>query len=657
VKTTVNKNLSSAGSNVIVTDIIMKGVIKITGYDENIDGLSNISRIYREFSVSYDSKEFSTWYPLTDVNLSAYINTDNPKDGFILKVKFTVTEKYDTNPIVIKDFEIKTITDGSEIEDIECNIEHAIEIDMGIIPDYKELGISTAKLNNTMNNYFNRASPFDVLYFRTEPDIDSVDPFLNEYSLYNTVNKGGTCIKVIVTDNKVPDPKHEYSEWGLDFDAFEIEINKDYFEEMFGKNMKPRNEDYMFFPTVNRMYYVHSNNLGRGINETATNYTLSLKKYDENTSVIKDGEALEFLKEHTISHEEIFIEQLTEEKIDMVNDQQNSLKTIADDVVRELVNEKMKIIDNPIYNNGTTLMKSFYNMCKVPFNEVAVKYKPSHKLLSGGSWSHISWINIPSEEDNLRTLNLISAERINFNTIKVVSDKVLSQLALKEYDSITRFGKTYDIESIIDDTTFTLNSRTDILSTEMDLFKKSVKNNLHTTVIGSSVFQINLYDRNKIQIRHGNTLWYLGGFTLSEDTWYNITINISDSHGYIGAYIWGLEERNITDSDPNSTRLTLIHKIEIPLVKGCIIIPEGSIACVAGSKIHMGNIRILKKAIDIEYQSYFSGNRTIKKASVAYIVDDSEVIFNLGVMGRGNTYLTERMETREKTSLGKDDRI
>ncbi len=667
----INKSFSKLGSNIIFTlERAFEGIADIISFDDSVDGLSNISRISREFAVTYDEKrgekgekrgerEWSIWYGVDETNLNANIDFNEKK--FWLKFRYSIVEKFDSNPININNIELSfNLKEGEESpfeEDLEFNIENAIEFNKDANIEFHKLGEGFIQLHNDMNNFLNREYGVDVFYFRTEPDLDTVDSFLNEYSLHHVQNPGGTCIKVVVPENIIPEPKHEYDEWGINFDIFEINISKDYFEEIFGAAKKPRNEDFMYFPFLNRMYYVSSNYLGHGVQESANFYVLSLKKYDENTSVIKDEETQEFLDENTVSHEDIFGDKELAEKQDIVNEQQNSMKTIADDVVRELIHESMEIKDDIVFNNGTILLKHHYDMQAITFDQIAVRYKLSHHLLEGESWGNAQWINIPELDPPTISLNIVDQERVDFNTIKVTFDREIKNVKLKEYDSIVRGNDIYDLISIVNDTTVLINSREDIDPMKLDNYFRSRKHNLHFTINDDITFSINLYDRRKLRIRLNNTLYDFDGLDLDYDKWYAPIINISNEHGYIGVYFWQLEQRGIGDLEKNSTRLINIYKKEISIEKDCIIIPKGSIPFIAGSDMLMSNVRILKQSIDHEFQSFFVGTRNVKNASLAFVIDDGEFVLNVGVAGRGFSYISERIEKREIQELGEDERL
>lgn len=631
----INKTLTKLGGNVIYTiETPFKNVDTIISYDDQIDGISNNSQITRYFAFSYGDDEWSIYHLVSDLNISSLV--DFTKE-FKLKFKFEVTTKFDELPIKIKTFDLNIREIG--VEEPICNPLNSLDFSKTATIDFLEIAKPYVQLHNEINFYLNNNYGQEVKYFRTEAEAESTDVFLNEYGIKNCVEE--KCIKVIIPDNKVPDPKHQYDEFGINFEEFEIHISKLYFEEQFGKDKKPRVEDFMLFPKLNRMYYIYTMYLGRGINESANFYVCSLKKYDDNTSVIKSEEVQNLIESETLSHEKIFSEQLNEEKVDMVNDQQNTQKTITQDIVRDEISEVMNIVDESISNNGTELLRSYYNMSDIPSDQVAVKYKHPIHLLEKESISYTSWLRNPTREGYVPSFNITDQQKISFSVIRITIDKPISQIGLTEFDSITRQGDVFDIDSIIDETTITLKSKVLIETTKFDEYRKSDKVNLLFVVDANLNFSMDLHNNSKVRLRFNNNVYDFDSLNLLFDKWYGFIVNISNNYNYIGVYVYEVEDRGLIPVEKYSTRLKQTYKREITK-DTCLIIPDNSIPFIAGSNTHMSNIRLFKKALDLEIQSFVIGDRTVKKPSMAYIIDDADVVFNIPRIGRGDTYINDR---------------
>lgn len=643
---TINKSVHSLGANMVYTiSNPFENVDQIIRFDDEVVGLSNVSRIKREFSVSYGEDEWSVFYPLTDVDLMSRIDVSKP---FTIKFKYTVTEKYDNNPITWKNLSLDI--KYKDVEVVVCKPENSLEIVDQVSNDFNQLAMPIVGLQNSMNKYINKNMGVEVLYFHTKPKEETRDHILHEDSVHEVVNEGGTWFKIIIPENKLPDEStHEYDEWGIQFEKTNINIDKQLFEECFGKGEEPRDEDFMLIKFINRMYRIHSHYLERGIQGAPSYWVCSLVKYDDNTAILKDEITDGYLDEKISIHEEEFAEVIMEEMEDVTAIQQNTVKTIADDILREMVNQNMEIVDENIYNNGSVLLKYWYDMRKIPTNDIAVKYKKSHNLSGTSSWGYSCWLNLPESTIPNRILNITDQQRLDFNTIMVTFDRDIDLIRLGGRDAVSNGTMIYDVHEIVDDTRVILKTRDDIPVTELTNYKKSRKVNLISTINDINFF-IDIYDGQRMRIRANNKVWDFNDLNLQQDTWYGIDVNMSNAQNYMGIYIWTFRT-NMVDS--YTTSLSPYYKREIPLPNsgsGCVVIPEKSIPFIYGSEAFMSNIRIYKKAIPEDQQSYAIGTQTLRNASLAYVIDDADVIFNFGVVGRGNTYITEREQSKEQNS-------
>jgi len=622
----VNKTLTKLGANVVITfDEPFKDISRIIRFTDQIDGLSNISRISREFSVSYDNKEWDLRYTLTDTNLISHI--DISKD-FYLKLFYTVIEKYDESPIIINSFELiyesKPVTE-EKVEPPKEGLNMLDETEYNV--DIKEISEFAEETEAAMNYFINITSPIEVLYFLHEPDLETQDVFLNEWSIHN--EKDRQCIKVVIDENSVPKKNIQFDEWGLDFEKFSVYIDKVYFESIFGKDAKPRNNDYAFFQKANRMYYIFSNELMTGANEGAPYYELALKKYDNDTSLKKSEDTQEFLEEKTISHEELFGEQKKDEMDDMSNSQQNLTKYISEDNVREEISELMDIVEERVYNNKIELMKSYYNLTAIPDSQLAVRYRKEHEILVGGGWSAMAWIK-KFESDEPIKFDIVSQRRLDTYHIQLEISETNQLLKIGEDNYIKRNNNIYYVEEIIDDTNIKILSRTFVDETLLDDFQKIIPVNLITSIDIDATFRIDLLDSD-LFIRFNNKLIRYENIPFINDEWMAIFVNISNTHGYTGVYLWQVDE------NPDDSRSTaLINLYDQEYTNNEPIIINKTKPFIVGSNSNYGNLRVFKQSIGKEYHSYIASHRVIKKPSTAFIIDDNQVVFNYPKLSKGN---------------------
>ena len=221
----------------------------------------------------------------------------------------------------------------------------------------------------------------EVNYFRTEPDMRTVDVTLMEYSLHDVVDN--KSIKILVPGNEFPEESITFDIFGMDFADFEIHITQEEFDKAFGekdsagnliKSRYPRSKDYMYIPIINRMYEVHTIALADEFNKTNSYWRVMLKKYQERTSVNKNlfdatTDAL------TTGIEEIFGERQKEEQEKDTNPQQfKTTLSTYNDGIRKFYNTSLEIKDFELKNRWTIVSKNYYDLSTLSNDELCIEY-------------------------------------------------------------------------------------------------------------------------------------------------------------------------------------------------------------------------------------------------------------------------------------------
>lgn len=623
----LNKVISKKGANKIYD--FPNEITLIDDYFElveNIEGLSNTIYLSTYFSYSFNNKDWSLWIPYSPTNFQQHIQIEKP---FRLKIKWEITENLTNDSVTILSVGVKY--NSKEKNYFEVDDKNFSDLSSMEIGDFHIAGASIANVHADIDFWINKNQGIVVRYWLTKPDINTSDYFLNEYSLHNTVDE--KCINVIIPDGVIPENKPEINEWGTEFEEFEIEIDKRYFESIFGINEKPRNGDYMYFPVANKMFYIFSNYLKRGIHETATSYRLNLKTYEDDLSVSKDEETIEFIG-NMKNHEELFAEEIVEEFVDNEKIQQNIPKTLSQDNVREEINSENIIVNDIVYNNGTELMKNYYDFRKIPTDEIAIKYEQEIFLNENSSIGFSNWIKI--EKENLSeklSFNIITQELIGYNQLKLVLNKDVDVLELFEGALISGVN-CFLIKEILKNNTIIVSHNSILAHVNLiNLKKSSVINLCYTT--GDNSIRIDIVDYKNIVLHNNSGKIEMPISELSGDKWYNITTNISNPHKFLGFYIWSIEG----NGERNGTNLVNEFKKEIP-IPNCYII-EKSKPFILGSSAYFGNIRIFNRSLEFQYQSQINSVRVLPKPSVAFIIDDAQTIFNNRNVGSSKLIKTD----------------
>lgn len=617
----INQTLTKINGNVVF-EIAEKfdSVSNFISYKEQITGLSNNNRIKREFCWSNANSEWSLWTPLNDVNLSQI----DWKTGIFLKLRYTAYEKYDTRNITIDSIELN-------FKESEENSGATKPEVYPYISDFPNLAKNFFDSINKMNEFIAKSYGLLINYLSVEPDIETDDVILGEFSLQHVSDQ--KCIHIVIQDNNIPNNKFDFFEFGMDYENFEVYILKSEFKNIFGKDKHPRVDDILFLPQVNRCYYVASVKVDNTVDNLDSAYVLYLKDYVDNKSVDKKGEVKQFLDSKIVTYQELFGEKMESEIRNQANSQQNSMKTIADDINRFHISQNMKIFIGEYSNNGTTLFNSFYDLTEIEYNTNAITYKHKHSLDLNSSWAYTCLFKIPNViRDSSYSLQarIIDENRIDFYTVEITVDK---NLALINKGSIMINAEYYDIADIKNDgMTFTVIATGSMIGKPV---KKVVKSNF---LISGSI-KCSMYDFKFIRLANGTQYYQFAlDSVLIPDEWYGFVLNLSNIHKYVSFYIWKQINRQGTD-DRLSSRLDMIEKRELPMQSAILISDETP--GIDGSMIHLANIRILSKAIPQEYQSIFLSTRILRQPSLAYVIDDAEPVHNIPTIGDGQTLITE----------------
>jgi hypothetical protein len=152
--------------------------------------------------------------------------------------------------------------------------------------------------------------------------------------------------------------------FGVDFEMpFEVQIDKDYFQAIYGEGTGPQKRDVLYFPRTGRIYEISSSYLFRDFMNEPLYFKLTLIKWQpkSNAEPSIDLSALESL---TVSAEKLFGKEMKEEQVDIANPVQFNPITEISDPVREYLAPLAEILDVPVMNYFLTVAEHQYNLSK-----------------------------------------------------------------------------------------------------------------------------------------------------------------------------------------------------------------------------------------------------------------------------------------------------
>lgn len=593
----------------------------IKGYLYDLDSDHQDSILYMGFTTSIDKLN---WSPYCDLNQK---NLDKFKSGYI-KFKFRLDSNDST--ITIKSFNLDVISSPTpKNQDIDRNV-----FTNGMIIKLDQGFDCFSNLDGLFDNYtierqysymINKQSLIKCHYFRTEPDLDTVDVFLNEYSLFNTVDT--KCIKIVVEDNEFPSERPTYNEWGYEWQEFEVYIDSLYFQEIFGTGIQPRNKDYVFFPQFKRMYYINSIVLETGIGGIPTFYTLSLKKYDREISVSTNPEIIDHIDEITTNREKLFKDMILQESEDISNPIQNVPLTADKDNIRLFINKKVKIEYCEIINNDNIIMTTYYDMTKLNNDDVAIQFNKSiiPKDITISMWYH------PIKDDKYYNVvsgysfSVLSSQRITPSQVLITIDKPFTHCKLLLLEYVTIGNELYKVIEIVDESNFIILSDSDVTVGATITFNKKSnsiikiyeKNGIFVDYVGDTIY-IRLND-NVITFVVGNLY----------DKWNGIIISISEQYQkiFLSVYnLYGGEERFVN-------KLDRIFNDSTDIEIDCLKFDESRIEYL-NSNSWVGYMRIWKEFVNEDYHNTILTSIHVTNSSKTHVIDDCQPNFEIRSSGK-----------------------
>lgn len=633
-------NISDIGEFVILSanEPYLK-VSSINGFTENI--VTESSDVSKEFRWSIDGISFSEWYDLNLTNLQTYIIEDY-YNSFWVEYKYTLNAPGETS---ISNVNLTvTYLDESSIGTYPYPIAYGREKGHNQYPltvrpfswnPYAQN--ASIKLYKDLSNIVTQIHGHQVSYLRATPNVESRDVILGEWTLYNFEEP--QCLKVIVPDNNFPDNKFNHTPTGIEFEPFEVHLDKRTFEQLYGNATGPQKLDALYFPLMDRMFQVSSTQLIKGYMSTPIYWKLSLVKYQKQASVIQSSVIEEQIDNLTTGIEELLGKEIQETKDDVTNTQQTNIKTLNNDPVREFV-EKINnlIVQATIENNYTIISQYHYNLNLLYLERgyiTAIRYKVLDTITDTSNRVYSCWFKEVSISGITKVVNNC---QLNGNNLKVNFKSAIPNIRIGDYLKLYKnnnlnfiiFGKVTEINAD-PSKLYVIIEVDDYIIENADAVLPSWKND--SNVIGTITARrnllwnynsltmkgiiIDLFESKYLKITLNSIEYWNILTTPLEDKWYGIILNVLNKFNQIGIHIYEIESpankttilkskfKYIINNLPSENRTSGL-KYEI-----------------ISSPLRITNIRILNEVIEEEHHSIFLNQNIITDASHAILIDNA----------------------------------
>jgi hypothetical protein len=661
--------LTNPGDFVKITqDKPFRFVKKLTGWCEDIAGAGVLKK---EFRWGASNRVRASWVELTTQNLQDIIL--NSEDTLFVDFRLTLISG---GPSIIESILVECEQTDDALDPYlgftpvmlvseRGNISNLTKIENFTFSPYRvnPAVVLFKQLSYTINQLFGH----EVMYARAVPMAIGKDVTIHEWTLYDVDDP--VCIKVVVPENKFPDSKINFSTFGLDFEMpFEVQIVKDYYEEIFGVGTGPQKRDIIYFPLTNRIYEIDSSYLYKDLMQREIYWKINLIKYAPKANRYEPQDLREKLDTITWDTEERFGEEVRLEAIKTTDPQQYS-QTIASrnyDPTRLNVNDDLVISETNLVNFSNILsqsqydLRSVYNPALGYLQNTAVEYRAKVDFPETADRSLCMWIKplkqkVTPFRDNVKGYMMLGAPGIDTTplTFTITSKRnypIGTVLQITRFNGIALFGEVASMTQTSSGYVYVINVKNEIvqyLNTYYTGWASPSANTGYIAELNTEQVLLDGYENgagwkilvfvNRYIIFQDANKQYINilNKNLIEDYWYGIFINISNYYRQFSVDLWVRKWNELSPQPIQTTNLENIYSNTITNVSAIDRSNTGHQYRLVGANLALTNIRLYDKIeTDQTKQSIILNETIVQDAQFGIIVDNALPRLLLNFIGK-----------------------
>ena len=610
-------------------------VVSVQGYVDVVEGEDTANYFIKEFRWSKDNTVYSDFVDLTDANLQNLLL--DPTQPFWIQYKYTCSALESGHSLTFVSISLEVVTSAGTIEQMpqyDCCNGNSNDPCANLVIDC--CGAEPWDPYSVQNNNYNQFSQivsdlfgFCVSYYKTAADQRSKDVILKEYSLFNVIDSSNN-LKILIPDNELPTKDISFGPLGLDIPIlFEVHIVKTEFERVFGKGSKPEMRDYLYFPKMNEMHEVNSIADSDDFMYQSSYWRVVLTVYQERTNISYSDVNIEEEVNSLISNlETVFGEEAELQETQVRKpDQYRTVGTGSNDYVRRILDKKLIIKPEKIYNNYTIVAKYLYELGSLTKNTIAVEYRYENGITTSDNRAFTFWVR--PKYVNALSSN-ISITSISSTPEGLAKFTVSSTLSLS-VGSIIRIAGTQDyngiqiVKEIVSSTEFSIEKDfvTSIFTNPRYRIEKEVTPFVYANS-SSTPFSLT-YTASAVIVKFSTKTCIFdlssSNLLLGESNWYAFVLNISNEFNQISLFIWESTARTGMASATMTSELSNIYQ-ETKVLGGTFSI-SASKWRLLGSSGDFTNFRIFKDPIQIEEQSLILSQYVVKDNQLSFLIDNA----------------------------------
>ena len=637
----VNGTTTNANGDAILISLQepYKDVVEVLGYTDVTKGETTGLYFNKQFRWGTDGVTYSDFITLTNANLEALLL--DPNKPFWIQYRY---EQVGDGTLEFESIALELVTDGGiicRVPQVQCGAEGCVGVPNLVVDccgegwnpyDLSRASAMYDQLSAVTSNLFG----FCVDYFKTKADQRSRDVILKEYSLFDVIQEAE--VKILIPDNELPTREIQFNPLMMDFPVqFEVHIVKSAFEAVFGVGSKPEMRDYLYFKQyMNRMYEIDAIAEADDFLYSGSYWRVSLVPYQQRTAVGFDnttaGKNAEADTKALVSDVDKFEEERDNEFEDVRKpNQYNTIGSLCNDYVRRILDKRLIIKEENVYNEWTIISKYHYKLNSMQIGEEAIEYRYNQGWGKEDDRAFTFWARPQYKSpigNNVLILSIVDDNgKVKFNTGGLptfgqalnVGDWV-SISGTQSYNGIAKIIKI-DGDSITLDEAYVDN----VTVTGSPKFNKETSNNFmiyENSLLPPTQFVSLTYTPNWFIMKIGDKYykWKLTQ-SLVKDDWYAFVINLNSTSRQLSLYVYNTPE---TSGSINPNLTATLNRIFYEAKSYTPITVENDLSWkLLGSQTDLTNIRIWKKPIEEELQTLILSQYVVKDTHLTLLLDNA----------------------------------
>jgi len=636
----VNGTTTDANGDAILISLQepYKNVVEVVGYSDVTKGENTGVYFNKQFRWGTDGVTYSDYVALTNENLEALLL--DPNKPFWIQYRY---EQVGDGTLEFESIALELVTDGGvicKVPQVQCGAEGCVGVPNLVVDccggSWNPYDLSRASsMYNQLSAVASNLFGFCVDYFKTKADQRSRDVILKEYSLFDVISEAE--VKILIPDNELPTREIQFNPMMMDFPVqFEVHIVKSAFEQVFGVGAKPEMRDYLYFKQyMNRMYEIDAVAEADDFLYSGSYWRVSLVPYQQRTAVGFDntleGKNAEADTKALVSDIDKFKQEREDEFADTRKpNQYNTIGTLANDYVRRILDKKLIIKEENIYNEWTIISKYHYKLGSMARGTEAIEYRYNQGWTQTDDRAFTFWANPQYTSPvgkNILILSIVDkGGKVQFNTGGLPTFG--QALNIGDWVSVSGTNSYNGIHKIIEingDSIVLDESFIDDATSGTPKFNKEASNNFmvyENELLPPTNFVSMTYTSNWFIMKINETYykWKLSQ-PLLKDEWYAFVINLNATARQLSLFVYNTQAQSGAINPEFTATLTKIFNET--KVYNLADVPDDQSWKLLGCQTDLTNIRIWKKPIEEELHGLILSQYVVKDTHLTLLLDNA----------------------------------